>query len=144
MGLFDGKKGLILGVANDHSLAWAIAQQILAEADRPGSRTCPTALTTNDSATAAACLCSPTPRAAHNIIGIPSETARLCAACISANSRRDSDLNARPRMNFDIAGTAMDVIITNNASTRISSISVKPEPPPHPRAYSQTQIRGWE
>jgi enoyl-[acyl-carrier protein] reductase I len=26
MGLFDGKKGLILGVANDRSLAWAIAQ----------------------------------------------------------------------------------------------------------------------
>lgn len=26
MGLFDGKKGLILGVANDHSIAWAIAQ----------------------------------------------------------------------------------------------------------------------
>ena len=25
MGLFDGKKGLILGVANDHSIAWAIA-----------------------------------------------------------------------------------------------------------------------
>src|SRR5262245_51164468 len=31
MGLFDGKKGLILGVANDHSIAWAIAQQIMAE-----------------------------------------------------------------------------------------------------------------
>ena len=29
MGLFDGKKGLILGVANDRSIAWAIAQQIL-------------------------------------------------------------------------------------------------------------------
>lgn len=29
MGLFDGKKGLILGVANDHSIAWAIAKQIL-------------------------------------------------------------------------------------------------------------------
>ncbi len=26
MGLFEGKKGLILGVANDHSIAWAIAQ----------------------------------------------------------------------------------------------------------------------
>lgn len=26
MGLFDGKKGLILGVANDRSLAWAIAE----------------------------------------------------------------------------------------------------------------------
>ena len=31
MGLFDGKKGLILGVANDHSIAWAIAQSIMAE-----------------------------------------------------------------------------------------------------------------
>ena len=27
MGLFDGKKGLILGVANDHSIAWAIARK---------------------------------------------------------------------------------------------------------------------
>ncbi len=31
MGLFEGKKGLILGVANDHSIAWAIAQFIMAE-----------------------------------------------------------------------------------------------------------------
>jgi enoyl-[acyl-carrier protein] reductase I len=31
MGLFDGKKGLILGVANDHSIAWAIAQVVMAE-----------------------------------------------------------------------------------------------------------------
>lgn len=31
MGLFDGKKGLVLGVANDHSLAWAIAQFVMAE-----------------------------------------------------------------------------------------------------------------
>ena len=30
MGLFEGKKGLILGVANDRSIAWAIAQEILA------------------------------------------------------------------------------------------------------------------
>src|SRR6187402_2265480 len=29
MGLFDGKHGLILGVANDRSIAWAIAQQIM-------------------------------------------------------------------------------------------------------------------
>jgi enoyl-[acyl-carrier protein] reductase I len=29
MGLFEGKKGLILGVANDHSIAWAIAQEIM-------------------------------------------------------------------------------------------------------------------
>ena len=26
---FDGKKGLIIGVANDHSIAWAIAKQIM-------------------------------------------------------------------------------------------------------------------
>ena len=31
MGLFDGKKGLIIGVANDRSIAWAIAQKIMAE-----------------------------------------------------------------------------------------------------------------
>ncbi len=31
MGLFDGKKGLIVGVANDHSIAWAIAQFVMAE-----------------------------------------------------------------------------------------------------------------
>ncbi|HZZ30046.1 MAG TPA: enoyl-ACP reductase [Pirellulales bacterium] len=31
MALFEGKKGLILGVANEHSIAWAIAKQILAE-----------------------------------------------------------------------------------------------------------------
>jgi enoyl-[acyl-carrier protein] reductase I len=31
MGLFEGKKGLILGVANDHSIAWAIAKFIMAE-----------------------------------------------------------------------------------------------------------------
>ena len=30
MGLFEGKKGLILGVANDHSIAWAIAKEIMA------------------------------------------------------------------------------------------------------------------
>lgn len=29
MGMFDGKQGLILGVANDRSIAWAIAQQIM-------------------------------------------------------------------------------------------------------------------
>ncbi|WZO96234.1 enoyl-ACP reductase [Isosphaeraceae bacterium EP7] len=29
MGLFDGKKGMILGVANDFSIAWAISQQLL-------------------------------------------------------------------------------------------------------------------
>ncbi|HMO13410.1 MAG TPA: enoyl-ACP reductase [Pirellulaceae bacterium] len=31
MALFSGKKGLILGVANDRSIAWAIAQQIIRE-----------------------------------------------------------------------------------------------------------------
>jgi enoyl-[acyl-carrier protein] reductase I len=31
MGLFSGKTGLILGVANDFSIAWAIAQKLLAE-----------------------------------------------------------------------------------------------------------------
>lgn len=31
MGLFAGKKGLIIGVANDRSIAWAIAQEILAQ-----------------------------------------------------------------------------------------------------------------
>lgn len=29
MGYFDGKKGLILGVANDRSIAWAIAKEIM-------------------------------------------------------------------------------------------------------------------
>ncbi len=36
MGFFDGKKGLILGVANDHSIAWAIAQLIMAEGGQCG------------------------------------------------------------------------------------------------------------
>jgi enoyl-[acyl-carrier protein] reductase I len=36
MGLFSGKKGVILGVANDHSLAWAIAEQIIAEGGECG------------------------------------------------------------------------------------------------------------
>ena len=31
MGLLSGKKGLIFGVANDHSLAWAISERLLAE-----------------------------------------------------------------------------------------------------------------
>lgn len=29
MGLFEGKQGVVLGVANDRSIAWAIAQQIM-------------------------------------------------------------------------------------------------------------------
>ena len=36
MGMFDGKKGLILGVANDRSIAWAIAQTILDEGGQCG------------------------------------------------------------------------------------------------------------
>jgi enoyl-[acyl-carrier protein] reductase I len=36
MGLFDGKKGLILGVANNRSIAWAIAEQILHEGGQCG------------------------------------------------------------------------------------------------------------
>jgi enoyl-[acyl-carrier protein] reductase I len=36
MALFDGKKGLILGVANDRSIAWAIARQIMAQGGRCG------------------------------------------------------------------------------------------------------------
>jgi enoyl-[acyl-carrier protein] reductase I len=31
MGLFTGKKGMVLGVANDFSIAWAISQKLLAE-----------------------------------------------------------------------------------------------------------------
>ncbi len=31
MGLFSGKKGLVLGVANDFSIAWAISDKLLAE-----------------------------------------------------------------------------------------------------------------
>jgi enoyl-[acyl-carrier protein] reductase I len=31
MGLFSGKRGLVLGVANDFSIAWAITQKLLAE-----------------------------------------------------------------------------------------------------------------
>ena len=36
MGLFDGKKGLILGVANDRSIAWAIAKKIMEEGGECG------------------------------------------------------------------------------------------------------------
>ena len=36
MGRFTGAKGLVLGVANDHSIAWAIAKVILAEGGRIG------------------------------------------------------------------------------------------------------------
>ncbi|MFM8577243.1 MAG: enoyl-ACP reductase [Planctomycetaceae bacterium] len=36
MGRFDGLKGLVLGVANDHSIAWSIAKEIMAEGGRVG------------------------------------------------------------------------------------------------------------
>ena len=36
MDLFQGKKGLILGVANDRSIAWAIAEKIMAEGGECG------------------------------------------------------------------------------------------------------------
>ncbi len=36
MGGFEGKKGLILGVANDHSIAWAIARQIMEQGGQCG------------------------------------------------------------------------------------------------------------
>ena len=36
MGLFQGKKGLIIGVANDRSIAWSIAQKIMAEGGECG------------------------------------------------------------------------------------------------------------
>ena len=36
MGMFTGKKGLILGVANDRSIAWAIAEKIFAEGGECG------------------------------------------------------------------------------------------------------------
>ena len=36
MGLFDGKKGLVLGVANDRSIAWAIAKTVMDEGGEVG------------------------------------------------------------------------------------------------------------
>ncbi|MEM9409576.1 MAG: enoyl-[acyl-carrier-protein] reductase FabI, partial [Planctomycetota bacterium] len=36
MGLFEGKKGLILGVANDRSIAWSIADRIMKEGGQCG------------------------------------------------------------------------------------------------------------
>src|SRR5215831_18983014 len=36
MGLFTGKKGMVLGVANDFSIAWAISQKLLAEGAEVG------------------------------------------------------------------------------------------------------------
>ena len=36
MGLFEGKKGLIFGIANDHSIAWAITEKLHAEGAEMG------------------------------------------------------------------------------------------------------------
>jgi enoyl-[acyl-carrier protein] reductase I len=36
MGLFAGKKGLVFGIANDHSIAWAITQRLHAEGAEMG------------------------------------------------------------------------------------------------------------
>jgi enoyl-[acyl-carrier protein] reductase I len=36
MGLFDGKKGLVFGIANDHSIAWAVTEQLHAEGAEMG------------------------------------------------------------------------------------------------------------
>ena len=36
MGMFDGKKGLVFGIANDHSIAWAITQKLHAEGAEMG------------------------------------------------------------------------------------------------------------
>ena len=36
MGLFDGKRGLVFGIANDHSIAWAITQRLHAEGAEMG------------------------------------------------------------------------------------------------------------
>ena len=36
MGLFTGKTGLVFGIANDHSIAWAITQQLQAEGAEMG------------------------------------------------------------------------------------------------------------
>ena len=57
MGLFEGKKGLILGVANDHSIAWAIAKVIMDEGGECGFTHLPDRPTTSGSATAAAFRC---------------------------------------------------------------------------------------
>lgn len=36
MGLFDGKKGMVFGIANDHSIAWAITQELHAQGAQMG------------------------------------------------------------------------------------------------------------
>ena len=41
MGLFSGKIGLVMGVANDRSIAWAMSEALYAEGAGWRSRTCP-------------------------------------------------------------------------------------------------------
>ena len=36
MGMFDGKKGVVFGIANDRSIAWAIAEQLFAQGAEMG------------------------------------------------------------------------------------------------------------
>ena len=36
MGMFEGKKGLIFGIANDRSIAWAITEQLAKEGAEMG------------------------------------------------------------------------------------------------------------
>ncbi|WP_339909983.1 enoyl-ACP reductase [Symmachiella dynata] len=36
MGMFDGKKGMVFGIANDHSIAWAITEKLHAEGAEMG------------------------------------------------------------------------------------------------------------
>ncbi len=36
MGCMDGKTGLVVGIANDRSYAWFIAESIIREGDFPG------------------------------------------------------------------------------------------------------------
>jgi enoyl-[acyl-carrier-protein] reductase (NADH) len=52
-GLFAGKKGVITGVANGDSIAWAIAQFILEQGACAALPTCPTGPTTSGSGTSA-------------------------------------------------------------------------------------------
>ena len=54
MGIFSGKRGLIVGVANENSIAWAIAKVILEEGGHADSPICPTGPMTRGSGIAAA------------------------------------------------------------------------------------------
>ena len=36
MGLFEGKKGIVLGIANDRSIAWAITEHLHREGAEMG------------------------------------------------------------------------------------------------------------